>query len=257
MIMPTVRKFMFDNVFEDPEPLEVEPTPNPEEIMSEETEPEEKIPTFSEEDLKAARNEGFENGKEEGLNASLDSIERQVSAALGNLEKAISGLVDEQVNANERATHLALAVAVSIVRKMLPDLATGYAPVEIEKVIRDVLPRIMKEPRITIRIHGDIESEINSRLDNLVKSADFQGVITVLPDNDVEIGDCKLEWSCGGAERNSEALWREVDGVIARHVGEDLETPPVEGPEKEIKAAGHSSEIALENGNSPAPTTDT
>jgi len=219
---------MFDRVFEDPSIPQPAPPQAQEGLEEEEVEPEEVIPTFSEEELEAARKEGFQAGKEEGLNASLDSIERQVSATLGNMESSIARLVEEQNNANEELTHLTLSVAVSIARKMLPEMASRHALDEIERVIKKVLPRLIDEPLITVRIHGDVEVDINSRVELLSSNSGFAGHIVVRPDNDLEIGDCRLEWSCGGAERNTTALWREIDAIIARNFAKDLVSPPEE-----------------------------
>ena len=220
--MTAVKKFMFETVFEDTAPPDPDVPPVAEETEEEEAEPEEIVPTFSEEDLEAARKEGFQSGKEEGLNASLDSIERQVSATLGNMETEVTRLIDEQVKSNQELTHLALSVAVSIARKMLPEMASRNALAEIERVLEEVLPRLIDEPRITIRIHGDVESEVKSRLETLISNTGFTGQVVVSADNGLEIGDCRLEWSCGGAERNTAALWQEIDSIVARNFDQEL-----------------------------------
>jgi len=224
---------MFETVFEDVETPKVSAQPTPEEPDDEEAEPEEVIPTFSQEDIEVARREGFQAGKEEGLHASLDSVERQMSATLGNLENQITRIIDEQNTANEDASHLALSVAVSIARKMLPEMASSNAVNEIELVIKDVLPRLIEEPRITVRLHGNVEAGITSRLESLTGKLGYHGVISVYPDSDITIGDCRLEWSCGGADRNTKALWREVDDIIARNFHKALETPLMDMGEDE------------------------
>lgn len=217
---------MFDTVFGDdalPEQAIALPPDAPEE---EETEPEIVVPTFSQEELEATRKEGFQAGREEGQNASLDSIERQVAATLGNLESEIGKLLDAQKTANEEASHLALSVAISIAKKMLPEMAARNALEEIETVIRNVLPQIIEEPRITIHVHEDVESEITSRVDALATSRGYQGELNVHGDRELEIGDCRLEWSCGGADRNTPALWQEIDTIITRNLDKELAVEP-------------------------------
>ncbi len=222
---------MFETVFADPAPLEIKVASDSEDA-EEELEPEEIIPTFSEEDLEIARKEGFQAGKEEGLNASLDSIERQVSATLGKMETEITRLIDGQKETNDETAHLALSVAVSIARKMLPEMASRNALEEIGLVIENILPRIIDEPRLTVRVHGDVEADVNSRLETLAANAGFEGLVVVNPDNELDIGDCRLEWSCGGAERNAEALWRDIDGIIARNFDKELMTQPEQAIEE-------------------------
>jgi len=251
---------MFERVFEDPSIPQPTLPQAQEGLEEEEVEPEVIIPTFSAEELEAARKEGFQAGKEEGLNASLDSIERQVSATLGNMESSIARLVEEQNNANEELRHLALSVSVSIARKMLPELASRHALDEIERVINSVLPRLIDEPLITIRVHDDVEAAVNSRIEQLSAESGFTGRIIVKPDNGLKTGDCKLEWSCGGAERNTIALWHEIDAIIARNLNKDLVAPPEEpedvpqNPDEETLPLPLSEDAQpLENGDIEVP----
>ncbi len=245
---------MFETVFEDLTPPEATATVNPEEeYEAEPEEPQEVIPTFTGEELEAARAEGFQAGKDEGLNASLDSIERQVSATLGNMEKEIARLLDGQKEANQDATHLALSTAVAIARKMLPEMASRNALAEIERVVADILPRIIDEPRVTARVHGDLESRVGSLLETLVAETGFTGQIIVNSDNGLNIGDCRLEWSCGGAERNTAALWRDIDDIITRNFDRELVTQAPTASENPQPAA--ISEPSTEP-ESPATTDD-
>ena len=252
--MPAAKKFMFETVFEDATVPQSVPLQVQEGLEEEEVEPEEVVPTFSAEELEAARKEGFQAGKEEGLNASLDSIERQVSATLGNMEGAINQLVEKQHDANEELSHLALSVAISISRKMFPELASRHALDEIERVLNSVLPRLIDEPVITLRIHSDVEADINSRIEPLRASSGYTGLFVVKPDQDLEIGDCRLEWSCGGAERNSTALWRDIDAIIARNFDKALVTPPEDiTPPEELEDIAQSPDEAMPDLPSPEP----
>jgi len=88
------------------------------------------------------------------------------------------------------------------------------------------LRRLVDEPRITIKIHGDVEPDVSSRLETLIADTGYDGLIVLNADNEMKIGDCHLEWSCGGAERNTAGLWQEIDNIIARNFAGDLMTAP-------------------------------
>ena len=256
--MPAAKKFMFETIFEDEVLPKISVELPPDVLEDEEAEPEEVIPTFSLEELEDARKEGFQAGKEEGLNASLDSIERQISATLSNLENQITRIIDTQTDANEETSNLSLSVAVSIARKMLPELASRNALNEIELVIKDVLPRLIDEPRITVRVHGNVEADITSRLETLTSNLGYEGVIAVNPDSDLDIGDCRLEWSCGGAERNTKALWRDIDDILTRNFHKPLETQPddlSEDPVQDLDEQQHH--VADDVATSPQETIET
>lgn len=253
--MTATKKFMFETVFADYVPREVVVLPTAEELAEEQVEPEEIIPTFSEEELEVARTEGFQAGREEGLNTSLDSIERQISATLSNMGNAVTRLIEKQNRTNDETAHLALSVAVSIARKMLPEMASRNALDEIELVLKNVLPRLIDEPRITVRVHGDMESGVTSHLEKLIGDIGFAGQVAISPDTELEISDCRLDWSCGGADRNTTALWAEIDAIIARNFDKDLLTPPEETPVEEGIEDIHE-EVAQEDIPETAQTPD-
>ncbi|HER26005.1 MAG TPA: hypothetical protein ENI69_02740 [Rhodospirillales bacterium] len=255
--MPAVKKFMFDRVFEDYIPVEanVEATPEQAEHGDGAVEPDEIIPTFSQQELEEARKEGFLAGKEEGQNASLDSIERQVVATLGNMERDLTRLIDEQGRANEELSHLALSVGVSIARKMLPEMASKNALGEIERVIKNILPRIIDEPRLSVRINGRVEDEVKSRLEALATENGFEGKIAIRADQDLDISECRLQWSCGGAERNTAALWQEIEAVIGGNFEAELLTAPDENMATPEQPPEATDETTDPDGDPAPPTT--
>ena len=94
---------------------------------------------------------------------------------------------------------------------------------EIEAVIRDCLARLRDEVRIVIRVADAVLDAVNERVTALAATAGFEGKIVLIAQEDLQVGDVHVEWADGGAERDSESLWREIDAVVARAIGV---TPP-------------------------------
>ena len=97
--MSTVRKYTFDLDFDAPE------EPDAVEAEAIEDEPEEEAaPTFSEEDLERARQEGFEAGKESGRLEAAEATEQRllesVEAAVAKLEEVIEQQAEAQAEAS-------------------------------------------------------------------------------------------------------------------------------------------------------------
>ena len=67
--------------------------------MEEEEEPEEIIPTFSEEELEQARAEGFEAGKEEGRREAADATEQKLLETIENACTQIGEIYNNQTEA--------------------------------------------------------------------------------------------------------------------------------------------------------------
>ncbi|MEQ9056404.1 MAG: hypothetical protein RLO38_17050, partial [Roseovarius confluentis] len=98
--MSAVEKFLFNYDFDRP------PTQRPEEedISDDENAPEPEpeiiVPTFSEEEVAAARNEGFAAGKEEGVRETLAGAEQMTATALETIVATIGDIFRRQDEAN-------------------------------------------------------------------------------------------------------------------------------------------------------------
>lgn len=233
--MSVAEKFMFDVPFDDltesPEAQEA-----PQENETEAMEPEEIVPTFSEEEVELARQQGYETGKEEGLAATTETLTKQINETLIRVDERLTAAFATQDAANEELSRAALSVAMGICRKMLPGLAERHSFGEVERVIEDVFSKAVEEPNVTITVHSDIAGQIEERVNELASGKGYQGRVVLQADETMEPSDCKIEWANGGSERNSHALWRDITGIIDRNLGghptiwdepEELEEPAV------------------------------
>ncbi len=203
--MSMSEKFLFDTSFEGEDPGGA-------------AAPQRKPPPlkFGEEDLEQARTEGHAAGKEAGAQEAMQTIDQQISQATNAISTQLSALSEVQAQTNERNGREGLEVALSIVRKLFPHLAGRNGLGEIEAVVWDCLERLRNEPRIVIRICDSLLDPVEARLNELVARAGFEGKIVYLSQDDLGPGDVRVEWADGGAERDSEQLWREIDEITAR-----------------------------------------
>ena len=95
-------KFLFENSFDDEE------------------EPEEGVPTFSEEEVNAAREEGFAAGKEKEIRLAAEATERDILAVMGQGVEKFDDLFKVQEAANASIPESALSVAAGIARGLSP-----------------------------------------------------------------------------------------------------------------------------------------
>lgn len=210
--MNAPRKYLFETSFETDEP--------PAAPVAAEKEPE---PTFSEEDVAKARDDGFTAGKEAGQKAAEELIERDVAQALTHVTQQLAELGKVQAESVERRSREAVETALSIIRKLFPNLAAKHGLAEIEAVIGECLTRLRGEPRIVIRVADALLDAVNERATALAAKAGFEGKLVLIAQDDLQAGDVRVEWADGGAERDNELLWREIDTVIARFI--DLAPP--------------------------------
>lgn len=211
--MTAARKFIFETDFDDYQA----PEPKEEEIVEEAEPVREEAPTYSEDELNAAREEAFAAGRQEGANEATDASERKIADALAAIEGGLSELFRTQEKTNETMLKSAISVAATVARKLFPDLNRKNALGEIENLVVTTMEKVMEEPKVTVRVSEELRPGLEQRIDSLIKGC--EGKLTVLGDADMALGDCKIEWKEGGAERNTGAMWKDIDLIIEQNIG--------------------------------------
>ena len=188
------------------------------EVAVEEAEPDEVIPAFGEEDLALAREEGFVAGKEEGIGEAVGTIQKQTFDALKVISDTMTDLFAQQEQANVTHVRSATRIALGITRKLFPYLNEKNALGEVEHMVRVVMQRFIEEPRIIVHVHPDLRNLLSKRLETLSAGAGYEGTLVLATDEALAAGDCRMEWSAGGAMRDTAAIWRTIDRIIEHNL---------------------------------------
>ena len=241
--MTAVKKFLFDTTFGPSEPGEGE---------ANQEQSEGGIPTFSQADVDAAREEGFAAGKEEGVRAAANTTEHRVTESLTVLMERLSELFRMQDEANTDTARNAITVAITIARKMFPDLASRNALGEVERVAEMAMEKVLNDSPVVVRVNPELRDPLAERIDAHTAGTAAEGRVTVSGDADLPVGDCRIEWRDGGAERDVAAMWKGIDAIIERNMGCDAETSdPGAGRERAEAAPDGASEAPGESAQGP------
>jgi len=195
-------------------------------------------PSYSGADLEAARHESFAQGREAGLEAARAETEARIQRSLDALEAGLKGLAESAGTAATEQEQSMLRLNVAMLRRLFPRLMVEHGLAEIEAVVRDCLHRLRDEPRLVVRVADSLLDEIEKRVCALAARAGFEGRIVFLAQDDLEPGDVLVEWADGGAERNGEALWNEMELALSRVLGASA------GPVVDPPAAANGQENA-------------
>jgi len=251
--MATVQKFLFDRSFDEPGSRFAQKTASPPANETPEAPPE--APAVEDEDapyagldrrrrstdapppepppdlytaaqLEAAREEGYLKGHATALEDHGASTQQATAQALAGIKAALERLETEQVAFNADVEKAVVRLAVALVRRMLPATATQCAVAEVQELLAATLPDVLDQPRLIIRVHGSLAEIIRQTVGPILEDHGFDGRLTVRPDNDLPVTDCRLEWGDGGVERDSPRLWAEIEAAVARHLDEPVPPPP-------------------------------
>jgi len=207
-MMPVATKFSFDTTFDLVDPATGH-MPEPEAPPPE--------PTYSAEELAAARAEGFDDGHQAALAESNASLDRSAAQALSDIATQLASLGPVCRSGLDQCRHEAIGIAHAIGRKMVETSARDSALQAIEEILGAMLSRVLDEPRVVIRVHNDILDTLQDRMSSVTDGCGFPGSVILLSEPDMEIADCRIEWADGGADCSIGPVLAEIDTMIERY----------------------------------------
>ena len=180
-------------------------------------------PRFSQQDVDTAREEGHRVGLAAGTEAERTNTERQQAEAEGVLAAAVAVISERltELNVAQAAVFDELAaeagrLAVTIARKVNAELTQREPLTALQATITANLRQIIDEPRVVIRVADPMLDGLAEVIDQISADCGFGGRLVLLTDDDIQIGDCRIEWADGGAKRDTPALWAEIEAAVSR-----------------------------------------
>ena len=180
---------------------------------------EQEIPTFTEDQLNAARNESFEAGREEGMQEAGNAIETKINDSLGRICTQLDELFKRQAVDTATTFTDAVNIAVAIARKCFPHLNDTHGFAEIERMVSEVLTEVIEEPRVIIHINPTLKDPLNERIETIARESNFEGQRLILEAEDLPPGDCRITWSSGTAERTMEGILSKIEQIVEANLG--------------------------------------
>ncbi len=225
------RKFLFDtHNFDDP--------------SAQQEEDQEEAPVFSEEDLAAAQQSGFDAGRQDGLREAQSSQEETVAAALERIAAAAEHLVQAEDRRETEQQAATVNLALAMARKLFPDMARKTALSEIEAAVIAVLDDRHDEPRVAVVVHDTLLEPLKARIDDISAARGFAGKVIVIADEKIAPTDCRIEWADGGAERKFDALLTQMEEELQRAVRNLEAGAPSEQPQTQTAETPKSAQTA-------------
>ncbi len=210
--MTSAMKFLFDNSFDAADfPAGPAPVAAPKQ--------------YTEEDLAAACDEGFAQGEAAARAAAMVSIEQAGAKALAVISTQLNSAGQDIERIRAQILKDSLKLVSAAIGKIVPTMARHNALAEIERLIRDCLQAVYDEPRVVVRAHDRVITALQDRVNTLASSSGFHGKIMLFPDEQLTETDCRVEWADGGAERNLDDMWSQIDTALQRMVDGDAAAP--------------------------------
>ncbi|WP_158747623.1 FliH/SctL family protein [Acidisphaera sp. L21] len=173
-------------------------------------EPEIIEPTFSVAEMEAARAEARAEGRAE--------MERSLAATRTHMLGLLAtGMADGRAGAHAAALETADAVVKCMMSMMvtcLPALCERFGDAEVQALCRTILPGLVDEAKIVVRINPEMMGTMEAELAEL----DFELAerIHLLPTEAMQQGDVRISWGDGSVIRDARRARRLVEDALAQ-----------------------------------------
>lgn len=213
-------------------------------------------PTYSEEELQAAKAQAWQEGHDTGLSDALAQREARLDEILEGLSAQIGGLHVHQDVANERLSLELTETALQLVRRLMPSYSAAYGLDEVRSVLAECMERLTPDSRLTVSVSEENYALLKPHLEAIAARSGFEGRLTIVADPSLEPADIQARWDGGGMDRLESHVWESVDGILAR-ARENLPNPPAaetapQGPEDGSAVEPTSPAAAIEPNIEPA-----
>lgn len=197
--MSATKKYLFDNAFD-----------------TAGANPRSNARRYSETEVEAARQEAFANGRETGRTEAEAAREALIARSTAAAVEQLKGFQRFTTDLDDRMTRWALQAAVAMVKTLFPELSRQHSQSEIEALVVETLHENEQEPRVVLRLPGEMIEPMQPVVADLCKTAGFAGRLLLIEDDTLGAGDCRIEWAEGGVERQAQRLWKEIEQRVSR-----------------------------------------
>lgn len=209
-------------------------------------------PAITEDDLKAAEQEGYRRGFLDGEREGRQIAdgerfrnEKQLAQSLSALAEPIDAML-AHYHAHLRAQKQALpALALAIARKVAGKALEERALLELEPEIAACIETMLGEAHIVVTVHDELAPLLEEHLSARLSHRREPGEVSIIGDGTMPKSDFRIQWASGGAERDTEALWAKVEKLVS-----DLSDAAARAPDASLDVPEEAAALPAQ----PVPT---
>ena len=165
-------------------------------------------------------------GYRNGFVAATAEAEQRAAMALERISTTLDELARGLSAIEARLETEAIEVALAVARKLAPELIAREPFAEIAALTNDCFRHLIAAPHVVVRVNDKMHAAAREKLEEIKRTAGFDGRLVVLAEPDIAPGDCRIEWADGGMKRDRAAVEAAIEEAVARYVaGRRGETP--------------------------------
>jgi flagellar assembly protein FliH len=173
-------------------------------------------PTFTMEELEAARSEAYAKGRQEGMDDAMAGIEQQVARTLDAVFSRVSKVFEQHTQWTKQMEADAARLGLAVIGRLAPELAREKELPEVEAVIREAFGFLTEQPKVMIRVAKELEEPLSGKVELMASRVGYEGQVVLVGDPELPIDDCRVSWQAGAVERSLEDVWGQIEQITER-----------------------------------------
>ncbi len=165
-------------------------------------------------ELARVREEALLEGIEKGRLEAEETIERELYRQLDKLvahKEAYQAEIDAKLHA---ARHSSLLLAMTIAKKLAGSLLQRYPADHIEQFFRTSLALLPDKTSLRLLVAPGLAATLHPRLQALLERNGQENALQIIEDDTIEGVSCRLIWTDGGIEQDTDALFARIESLI-------------------------------------------
>jgi flagellar biosynthesis/type III secretory pathway protein FliH len=193
---------IFSEIFDQPEPS----------VAASDLEPTIILPSYAQADVEAAQADGYADGYSEGLAHAVGEQAAEVARTVAKLAELLGDARQQATRVAEESACAIAGLLVAMIGVGYPRLRAHYGAEEVRGLAQRVLQKLVREPRVTVRVHPSMAATLQADFDAMPFRA-FEHM-TLEPTDAVPVGDVLVSWPDGAAIRESAVAWTSIAQVL-------------------------------------------
>lgn len=174
----------------------------------------EAAPSFSEDDLAAAKAQAYDEGRAAGLADASAQREAGLASILETVGAQVAGLHVHQDVANEKLAADLTELGRTVLSKILPHYIAKHGCEEVTSILSEGFSRLVHEDRISITVGPDVHEVLEPRIEAIAAKSGYDGRLRLVADPDMGAADIVVNWGDGRLERATDDIWNEIDATL-------------------------------------------
>lgn len=171
-------------------------------------------PHFSAEDLAAARQQGFDAGRQSGRDDARQLHQQKVAEVCERIAHFIEQDTDSSLQLTERSIEAVTQLLLGTIAALLPSVCNRHAAAEIATTVRNLVGGLSHETVISVSVAPSLQDALRTALMSLPPHTARRIVIVGV--ETMAEGDAGLEWAQGRASHSSQRARQAATEILTQ-----------------------------------------